>query len=60
MRQIDPVQVLKRANEVYAERKIGVIMAKRIPPEKLPIIQSDQARAILEAVVEAVNAALKA
>ena len=54
---IDPATVLARANEIYAERKLGT-SALYCPPEARPVIQTNQVKAAIDAMTEAVNTEL--
>jgi hypothetical protein len=47
--------ILARANELYAEAKMGKWNGYTAP-ELLPQIQSDQVKAVVKALVEALNA----
>ena len=61
MKLIDVNDVLERANKKYVRAKIDKGMDLRYTaPEMMPSIQSDQAKAIAEALVEEVNFRLSA
>lgn len=53
---IDIDDLHRRANEIYAERKLGPDYVYRAP-ECRPTIQSDQVKALMEALQEQLTAA---
>jgi hypothetical protein len=53
--RLDVEDVLERANEIYATRKVLPSSLAYVAPERRPRIQSEQVKAAVEAIVEAIN-----